>query len=64
MDMWNCAIANQVYDWSLEDQESIGAMRERLARVGPAFLREVRGVVADGRLCQKCFAVDVCRAVA
>jgi AraC family transcriptional regulator len=50
MDMWNCAIANQAYDWSLEDQESIGAMRERLARVAPAFLGEVREVVADGRL--------------
>ena len=50
MDMWNCAIANQAYDWSLEDQESIGAMHERLARVAPTFLREVREVVADGRL--------------
>jgi hypothetical protein len=32
------------------NKESIGAMRERLARVAPAFLREVREVVADGRL--------------
>jgi hypothetical protein len=50
MDMWNCAIANQAYDWSREENESIGAMRERLARVAPAFLSEVREVVADGRL--------------
>lgn len=50
MDMWNCAIANQAYDWSLEENESIGAMRERVARVGPAFLSEVREVVTDGRL--------------
>ena len=50
MDMWNCAIANQAYDWSLEEHESTGAMRQRLARAAPAFLREVREVVADGRL--------------
>ncbi|MGH3295236.1 MAG: helix-turn-helix domain-containing protein, partial [Trebonia sp.] len=50
MDMWNCAIANQAYDWSLEEHESIAAMRERLARVAPAFLAEVRAVVAEGRL--------------
>jgi AraC-like DNA-binding protein len=50
MDMWNCAIANQPYDWSLEENESITAMRERLARVAPAFLSEVREVVTDGRL--------------
>ena len=50
MDMWNCAIANQAYDWSLEEHESITAMRERIARVAPAFLAEVRAVVAGGRL--------------
>jgi AraC-like DNA-binding protein len=50
MDMWNCAIANRAYDWSLEDHESIGAMRTRLAHVAPAFLTEVRTVIADGRL--------------
>jgi AraC-like DNA-binding protein len=50
MDMWNRAIANQEYDWSLENNESVAAMRERLARVGPAFLAEVRDVVANGRL--------------
>jgi AraC family transcriptional regulator len=50
MDMWNCAIANREYDWSLEDHESIQAMRERLARVAPAFLAEVHDVVDRGRL--------------
>jgi AraC family transcriptional regulator len=50
MDMWNCAIANQAYDWSLEDHESVEAMRQRLGRVAPAFLSEVRAVIADGRL--------------
>jgi AraC-like DNA-binding protein len=50
MDMWNCAIANQSYDWSLEDHESIEAMTARLARVAPTFIGEVRDVVAGGRL--------------
>jgi AraC family transcriptional regulator len=50
MDMWNCAIANRAYDWSLEENESTDAMRRRLAQVAPAFLTEVRAVVADGRL--------------
>jgi AraC-like DNA-binding protein len=50
MDMWNCAIANQAYDWSLEENESTGAMRRRLAQVAPAFLSEVREVVTDDRL--------------
>jgi hypothetical protein len=50
MDMWNCAIANRPYDWSLEEDESIAAMRERLGRVAPVFLAEVRDVVATGRL--------------
>jgi AraC family transcriptional regulator len=50
LDMWNCAIANQAYDWSLEENESTQAMRRRLAQVAPAFLSEVREVVTDGRL--------------
>jgi AraC family transcriptional regulator len=50
MDMWNCAIANRAYDWSLEEHESIDAMRQRLEHVAPAFLAEVRQVIADGRL--------------
>jgi AraC family transcriptional regulator len=50
LDMWNCAIANQAYDWALEENESIDAMRQRLALVAPAFLAEVRQVIAEGRL--------------
>ena len=50
MDMWNCAIANRAYDWSLEEHESTEAMRRRLAHVAPAFLSEIREVVAGGRL--------------
>jgi AraC-like DNA-binding protein len=50
MDMWNCAIANQPYDWSQEQHESIDAMRIRLGRVAPAFLAEVRDVIGGSRL--------------
>jgi len=50
MDMWNCAIASRAYDWSLEENESTAAMRQRLAHVAPAFLTEVREVIAGGRL--------------
>jgi len=50
MDMWNCAIANRAYDWSLEEHESTGAMRQRFAPVAAAFLSEVRGVITEGRL--------------
>jgi hypothetical protein len=50
MDMWNCAIANRPYDWSLESHESTDSMRGRLAQVAPAFLGEVRSVTADRRL--------------
>jgi AraC family transcriptional regulator len=50
MDMWNCAITNQPYDWSVEEHEDLGAMRQRLAQAGPEFLAEVRDVVSSGRL--------------
>lgn len=50
MGMWNAAVANRGYDWSLEDHESLSSMRERLAEEGPTYLGHVRDVVADGRL--------------
>ncbi|HET7520875.1 MAG TPA: helix-turn-helix domain-containing protein [Candidatus Limnocylindria bacterium] len=50
MDMWNAAIASRDYDWSVEKHESVSAMRRRLASVGPAFLDQVRSVVAENRL--------------
>lgn len=50
MGMWNAAVANRSYDWSLEDHESLCSMRERLAAEGPTYLGQVREVVADGRL--------------
>jgi AraC-like DNA-binding protein len=50
MDMWNCAMATRPYDWPVEDHESVAHLRRRLARVGPAYLANVREVVEDGRL--------------
>jgi AraC-like DNA-binding protein len=50
MDMWNHVIAEQPYDWSVEEHEPIRGMRARLAAVGPAFLDQVCRVVGEGRL--------------
>lgn len=50
MDMWNHAIADEAYDWSLEEHETVPAMRARLALVAPRFLAEVRDVAGAGRL--------------
>ena len=50
MDMWNRALALRDYDWSVERDETVPAMRQRLAEAGPAFLAQVRRTVADGRL--------------
>jgi len=50
MAMWNAALANRPYDWSLEDHESIASMRERLAVEGPTYLSHVREVAEQGRL--------------
>jgi AraC family transcriptional regulator len=50
MGMWNAAMAGREYDWSLEEHESRGSMRERLATEGPTFLGHVRAVVDADRL--------------
>src|SRR6185312_2374740 len=50
MDMWNCAVANRPYDWSVEEHEDLDAMRDRLARVAPAFHTEVQDAIANSRL--------------
>ncbi len=50
MDMWNAAIANRSYDWSLEEHESAESMRSRLADVGPTYLTHIREVCEQGRL--------------
>jgi hypothetical protein len=50
MDMWNCAVASRPYDWSVEEHEELDAMRDRLARVAPAFHTEVQDAIANARL--------------
>ena len=50
MDMWNRALVMKDYDWSVEQGESVQAMRARLDDVGPAFLDQVRRTVDEGRL--------------
>jgi hypothetical protein len=50
MGMWNAALADRPYDWSVEEQESLTSMRRRLAEEGPTYLRHVREVADQGRL--------------
>lgn len=50
MGMWNAALDNREYDWSVEEQESLSSLRERLATEGPTYLTHVREVVDAGRL--------------
>jgi AraC-like DNA-binding protein len=50
MGMWNAAMANRDYDWSVEDHESIPDARRRLAVEGPTYLGHVREVAEQGRL--------------
>ena len=50
MGMWNAAMDDRDYDWSLEDHESVASMRDRLAVEGPTYLGHVREVSEDGRL--------------
>lgn len=44
LDMWNAAMASEPYDFGIEQHETVGAMRERLDRAGPAFASYVREV--------------------
>ena len=50
MGMWNAALADREYDWSVEDHESIDSLCSRLAVEGPTYLGHVRDVAAQGRL--------------
>ncbi|HEY3016757.1 MAG TPA: AraC family transcriptional regulator [Nocardioides sp.] len=50
MGMWNAAMANREYDWSVEEHESLSSLRERLAAEGPTYLSHVRSVVDEDRL--------------
>ncbi len=59
MDMWNRAIANEVYDWDVEAAEPTGSMKSRLRRVGPTYLDHIRTVCEQGRL-DETFVDAVC----
>jgi AraC-like DNA-binding protein len=50
MGMWNAALAQREYDWSVEQHESVASLRQRLAQEGPTYLGHVREVVEEGRL--------------
>jgi AraC family transcriptional regulator len=50
MGMWNAALANRAYDWSVEQHEPVDSLRRRLAAEGPAYLTAVRAVAEEGRL--------------
>ena len=50
MGMWNAALANRAYDWSVEEHESVDSLRRRLAEEGPTYLSQVREVAEQGRL--------------
>lgn len=50
MGMWNAAMADREYDWSVEEHESLTSMRRRLADEGPTYLAHVRSVVDADRL--------------
>ncbi len=50
MGMWNAALADRAYDWSVEEHESVSSLRERLAVEGPTFLAHVREACDEGRL--------------
>ncbi|HET7386553.1 MAG TPA: helix-turn-helix transcriptional regulator [Nocardioidaceae bacterium] len=50
MAMWNAAVANREYDWSVEEHEPIDSMRRRLADEGTTYLSTIREVAEQGRL--------------
>jgi hypothetical protein len=50
MGMWNAALANRDYDWSVEEHEPVESLRRRLAEEGPTYLAHVRQVCDEGRL--------------
>jgi AraC-like DNA-binding protein len=48
--MWDAATHDQPYDMEAEKHETVPDLRAKLARVGPAFLSQVRTVLDEGRL--------------
>jgi AraC family transcriptional regulator len=50
MGMWDAAVADREYDFTVEQDESIASMRQRLATTGPEFVANVRRYAVEGRL--------------
>jgi AraC-like DNA-binding protein len=50
MGMWNAAMADREYDWSVEENESLESLRSRLAVEGPTYLSHVRDVAGRDAL--------------
>ncbi|WP_374969315.1 helix-turn-helix domain-containing protein [Terrabacter sp. BE26] len=50
MGMWNAAMADREYDWSVEEHEPLQSLRDRLAVEGPTYLTHVRDVAGRGAL--------------
>ncbi len=50
MHMWNCSLANQPYDFTLERDEALDAIRSRLSEQGPTFLGHVGHACESGTL--------------
>lgn len=50
MGMWNAAMAERDYDWSVEQHESVTSLRSRLAIEGPRFAENVRHAIRHGEL--------------
>jgi hypothetical protein len=48
--MWDAATHDRPYDIEAERGESVADMHAKLAEAGPAFLLQVRAIVAEGRL--------------
>jgi AraC family transcriptional regulator len=50
LDMWNAAMASEIYDFSVEEHESVDSMRTRLRTAGHAFAQFVRTASEQDRL--------------
>jgi AraC family transcriptional regulator len=59
LEMWVAAIDGRPYDFAVERGEPFREMKKRLAAAGPAFLADVRTIVAEDRL-DETFVDAVC----
>jgi hypothetical protein len=57
--MWNAAMDNRAYDFSVERDEPLSSIRARLGVAGPAFLDRVQTVIDERRL-DETFVDAVC----